>query len=81
MFCDIKPCSPLKVNLQRTTQHYIQEDTTLHNHRCEKVKSIIVSPLQKLLLLSSLSVEKKVMVVILYLCCRRVLTVTQRRVR
>jgi hypothetical protein len=28
-----------KVGLQRTTPHYIPEDRTLHNHRCENLGS------------------------------------------
>jgi hypothetical protein len=30
------------VNTQRTTRHYIPEDCTLHNHRCENLKSYTV---------------------------------------
>jgi hypothetical protein len=29
------------VNFQRTTRHYIPEDRTLHNHRCENITSYI----------------------------------------
>jgi hypothetical protein len=45
---DITPCSLLKVNwsfggtwgvFQRTTHRYIPEDNTLHDHRCENLKS------------------------------------------
>jgi hypothetical protein len=50
-YWDIKPCSPLKVNrsiggssetsvhCQRNIWRYILEDGTLHNHRCESLKS------------------------------------------
>jgi hypothetical protein len=31
--------SETSVDLQRTARRYILEDTTLHNHRCEKLKS------------------------------------------
>jgi hypothetical protein len=30
------------VDFQRTTLRYIPEDSTLHNHRCDKLKSYIV---------------------------------------
>jgi hypothetical protein len=53
IFWDTMPCSELKVNrrfggayssetsfyFQRATRHYIPEDRTLHNHRCENLKS------------------------------------------
>jgi hypothetical protein len=51
IFWDITPCSPLSVNrcssetlvdTQRTTWRYIPEDGTLHNHRCEHLKSYIL---------------------------------------
>jgi hypothetical protein len=29
----------MAVDFQRTTWHYIPEDGTLHNHRCENLKS------------------------------------------
>jgi hypothetical protein len=54
-FWNITSCSPLKVKIvgfvlvsclafssvdfQWTTQHYIPEERTLHNHRCENLKS------------------------------------------
>jgi hypothetical protein len=31
--------SEMSVNFQRTTQRYIPEDRTLHNHRCENLNS------------------------------------------
>jgi hypothetical protein len=31
--------SETAVDFQRTTQRYIPEDTNLHNHRCENLKS------------------------------------------
>jgi hypothetical protein len=31
--------SEASVDFQRTTQRYISEDKTLHNHRCENLKS------------------------------------------
>jgi hypothetical protein len=31
-------------DFQRTTQRYIPEESTLHNHRCENLKSYILSP-------------------------------------
>jgi hypothetical protein len=31
--------SETSVDTQRTTQRYIPEDGTLHNHRCENLKS------------------------------------------
>jgi hypothetical protein len=31
--------SKTSVDCQRIVRHYIQEDGTLHNHRCEKLKS------------------------------------------
>jgi hypothetical protein len=41
IFWDITPCSPLSLNLRfgGTTWRYIPEDGTLHNHRCENLKS------------------------------------------
>jgi hypothetical protein len=33
--------SETSVDFQRTTQCYIPEDSTLHNHRCENLKSYI----------------------------------------
>jgi hypothetical protein len=30
------------VDFQRTTRRYIPEDSTLHNHRCENLKSYIL---------------------------------------
>jgi hypothetical protein len=38
IFWDMTPCSPLS---QRTVRRHIPEDVTLHNHRCENVKSYI----------------------------------------
>jgi hypothetical protein len=32
-------CSETSVETQRTTRRYIPEDGTLHNHRCENLKS------------------------------------------
>jgi hypothetical protein len=32
--------SETSVDLQRTIRHYITEDRTLHNHRCENLTSI-----------------------------------------
>jgi hypothetical protein len=32
-------CSETSVDFQRTTRRYIPEDGTLHNHRCENLKS------------------------------------------
>jgi hypothetical protein len=48
-FWDITPCSPLStdaseetsVDTQRTARRYIPEADTLHNHRCENLKSYI----------------------------------------
>jgi hypothetical protein len=34
--------SEVSVNFQRTTGRYISEDTTLHRHRCENLKSYII---------------------------------------
>jgi hypothetical protein len=34
--------SETSVDFQRTTRRYIPEDSTLHNHRCENLKSYIV---------------------------------------
>jgi hypothetical protein len=34
--------SETSVDFQMTTQRYIPEDRTLHNHRCEKLKSYTV---------------------------------------
>jgi hypothetical protein len=31
--------SETSVDFQRTTRRYIPEDSTLHNHRCENLKS------------------------------------------
>jgi hypothetical protein len=31
------------VDIQRTTQRYIPEDRTLHNHRCENLKSYMLT--------------------------------------
>jgi hypothetical protein len=46
IFWDIRPCSTLKVNFnvdfQRTTRSYIPEDSTLHNHPCENLRSYII---------------------------------------
>jgi hypothetical protein len=40
-------CSETSVDFQRTTWCHIPEDITLHNHRCENLKSYIsVSPLK-----------------------------------
>jgi hypothetical protein len=33
--------SETSVDFQRTIQHYIPEDSNLHNHRCENLKSYI----------------------------------------
>jgi hypothetical protein len=33
--------SETSVNFQRTTRRYIPEDSTVHNHRCENLKSYI----------------------------------------
>jgi hypothetical protein len=41
--------SETSVDFERNTQRYIPEDSTLHNHRCEDLKSYIVF----ILLLSS----------------------------
>jgi hypothetical protein len=35
--------SDTSVGTQRTTRRYIPEDSTLHNHRCENLKSYIAS--------------------------------------
>jgi hypothetical protein len=36
-------CSPeTSVDFYRTTRRYIPEDCTLHNHRCENLKSYMV---------------------------------------
>jgi hypothetical protein len=35
--------SKTSVDTQRTTRRYIPEDCTLHNHRCEKIKSYRVA--------------------------------------
>jgi hypothetical protein len=40
IFWDITPCTPLKVN-RRFGATYTPEDGTLHNHRCENLKSYI----------------------------------------
>jgi hypothetical protein len=37
--------------LTRATQHYIPEDTILHSHRSENIKSYIVSEVRRLILL------------------------------
>jgi hypothetical protein len=51
VFWDMTLCSPLcsnqcssetSVATQRTTQRHIPEDDTLHNHRCENLKSCLV---------------------------------------
>jgi hypothetical protein len=34
--------SETSVNTQQTTRHYIPEDATLHNNRCENLKSYMV---------------------------------------
>jgi hypothetical protein len=34
--------SETSVDFQQTTQHYIPEDSTLHNHHCENLKSYIM---------------------------------------
>jgi hypothetical protein len=34
--------SETSVHIQRTTRRYIPEDSTLHNHRCEHLKSYII---------------------------------------
>jgi hypothetical protein len=34
--------SEMSVDIQRTTRRYIPEGSTLHNHRCENLKSYIV---------------------------------------
>jgi hypothetical protein len=31
--------SETSVDMQRTAQRYVPEDSTLHNHRCENLKS------------------------------------------
>jgi hypothetical protein len=36
--------SETSVDTQRTTLRYIPEDGTLHNHRCENLKSDIIFP-------------------------------------
>jgi hypothetical protein len=53
VFWDIMTCSSLKVNpedrgdmflqndFQRTTWRYITEDSTLHNHHCDNLRSYI----------------------------------------
>jgi hypothetical protein len=33
--------SETSVDFQRTTRHYISEDSTLHNHRCENLILIL----------------------------------------
>jgi hypothetical protein len=52
IFWDITLCSPMKANhrfggtlvdFQWTTWRYIREDSTLHNHRCENLKSYIIN--------------------------------------
>jgi hypothetical protein len=35
IFWDMTPCTAT----QQTTRHHIPEDDTLHNHRCENLKS------------------------------------------
>jgi hypothetical protein len=36
-------CSPeMSVDFQRTTRRYITEDRSLHNHRCENLRSHIL---------------------------------------
>jgi hypothetical protein len=35
--------SETSVDTQRTTRRYIPEDSTLHNHRCENLKSYLIS--------------------------------------
>jgi hypothetical protein len=46
IFWDITPFSPLKVvDFQRSTRSYIPENITLHNHRCERLKSYILPEL------------------------------------
>jgi hypothetical protein len=40
--------SEMSLDFQRTTQRFIPEDKTLHNHRCENLKSYnIKKPLSK----------------------------------
>jgi hypothetical protein len=38
---EAKCSSETSVDIQRTTRRYIPEDGTLHNHRCENLKSYI----------------------------------------
>jgi hypothetical protein len=40
--------SETSVDFQRTTQRYIPEDGTLHNHRCENLKSYITKLFSKI---------------------------------
>jgi hypothetical protein len=35
--------SETSVDIQRNTRRYIPEDNTLHNHRCENLKSYTIS--------------------------------------
>jgi hypothetical protein len=53
VFWDISPCSQMRVNrcfsemsvdFHRVAWHYIPKDRTLHNHRCENLKSYTVMP-------------------------------------
>jgi hypothetical protein len=46
------------VETQRTTRRHIPEDDTLHNHRCEKLKSYTHNPDWRFSSLSSISVRK-----------------------
>jgi hypothetical protein len=39
--------SEMFVDIQRITWNYIPEDSTLHNHRCENLKSYIVTNILK----------------------------------
>jgi hypothetical protein len=50
LFWNVTPCSPVEtvyssemlVDFYRTTRRYIPEDSTLHNHRCENLRSSII---------------------------------------
>jgi hypothetical protein len=41
---ETKCSSEMSVEYQRTTQRYIPEDITLHNHRCENLNSYLSYP-------------------------------------
>jgi hypothetical protein len=50
--------SETSVGAQRTTRRYIPEDSTLHNHRCENLKSYNVNKLSKILVVNLRTVYK-----------------------